>query len=49
MIIPTFIDGVTQLFGLRQSNNILRFVTGLIAGVGLVILINATKWLIIMG
>lgn len=48
MIIPTFIDGITQFFGLRESNNILRFLTGLIAGVGLVVLINTIKWLIIM-
>ena len=25
MIIPTFIDGITQLFGFRESNNTLRF------------------------
>lgn len=48
LIFPTFIDGITQFFGLRESNNILRFSTGLIAGVGLVILINSIKWLIIM-
>jgi uncharacterized membrane protein len=29
---PMAIDGLTQLLGLRQSNNILRFYTGLIAG-----------------
>jgi uncharacterized membrane protein len=29
---PMAIDGLTQLLGLRQSNNILRFSTGLIAG-----------------
>ena len=35
IIIPTFLDGVTQFFGFRESNNRLRFTTGLIAGFGL--------------
>jgi uncharacterized membrane protein len=48
LIIPTFIDGITQFFGLHESNNILRFSTGLIAGMGLVILINSIRWIIIM-
>ena len=48
LIIPTFIDGITQFFGFRNSNNILRFFTGLIGGLGLVILINTIKWIIIM-
>lgn len=39
MMIPTFLDGITQFFGFRESNNTLRFSTGLIAGVGLGILI----------
>ena len=49
MIIPTFLDGFTQFLGLRQSNNMLRLLTGLIGGVGLAILIKAIKWMIIMG
>jgi len=48
MLIPTFIDGFTQLFNFRESNNILRLFTGLIGGLGLAILIKATKWVIIM-
>ena len=48
MLIPTFIDGFTQLFNLRESNNILRLFTGLIGGLGLAILIKAIKWVIIM-
>lgn len=39
MMIPTFIDGYTQLIGIRESNNVLRFFTGLIAGLGIVIFI----------
>jgi hypothetical protein len=27
---PCFIDGFTQLYNLRESNNILRFITGII-------------------
>ncbi|MBP2046531.1 putative membrane protein [Methanobacterium aggregans] len=49
MIIPTFTDGFTQLLGFRESNNILRFTTGLIGGLGLGILVKALKWGIIMG
>ena len=48
MIIPTFLDGLTQFFGLRESNNILRLFTGLIGGVGLAILVKALKYLILM-
>lgn len=33
-MIPIIIDGVTQLKGLRQSNNSLRFITGFLAGIG---------------
>lgn len=35
-LIPVLIDGFTQYFGLRESNNILRFVTGIIGGFGLI-------------
>jgi uncharacterized membrane protein len=49
MMIPTFYDGLTQLNGSRESNNILRLLTGLMGGVGLAIMVKAVKWLIIMG
>ncbi|MDI9437749.1 MAG: DUF2085 domain-containing protein, partial [Euryarchaeota archaeon] len=45
---PTFIDGITQFFNLRESNNILRFFTGLLGGVGLAILIKAFKLFIFL-
>ena len=48
MIIPTFLDGLTLFFGLRESNNILRLFTGLIGGVGFAILVKALKYLILM-
>lgn len=48
MIIPTFIDGITQSFGFRESNNIVRFLTGIIAGIGLVIFVKIINWMIIM-
>lgn len=48
MVIPTTIDGFTQLFGLRESNNYLRFFSGLIGGVGLLILVISFK-LILLG
>lgn len=34
MIIPTYLDGFTQAYCNRQSNNYLRLVTGIVAGVG---------------
>ncbi len=49
MTLPTFLDGSTQLFGFRKSNNVLRFFSGVMAGVGLAILIKAIKWAIIGG
>jgi len=38
LIIPLFIDGITQYYGFRQSNNFLRFITGVLAGSGLSII-----------
>lgn len=32
--VPAFIDGTTQIVGWRLSNNWLRFITGLMCGVG---------------
>ena len=40
LLIPVSIDGTTQYFGLRESNNILRVTTGFIGGIGLIILIK---------
>ena len=37
LMIPAAIDGLTQLMELRQSNNNLRFLTGLVGGIGLII------------
>ena len=37
LLIPTSIDGFTQYLGLKESNNNLRFTTGLIGGIGLII------------
>lgn len=47
MILPAFSDGITQFFGFRESNNALRFATGLIAGIGLGILVKSIKWILI--
>lgn len=46
MIIPTFTDGFTQLLGLRESNNTLRFTTGLIGGIGIMIIAKFIKYVI---
>lgn len=47
MILPMFSDGITQFFGFRESNNTLRFSTGLIGGIGLGILVKCIKWILI--
>jgi len=46
LLIPTAIDGLTQLFNKRESNNILRLITGLLGGLGLGIIFKALKWYI---
>jgi uncharacterized membrane protein len=48
MLLPSFIDGTTQLSGFRESNNSLRLITGLIGGIGLAILLKAFKMMILM-
>ena len=47
MMIPTFLDGFTQLGGSRMSNNTLLLLTGLLGGVGLAIVVKAIKWVVI--
>ncbi len=42
-LIPMAIDGGTQFFGIRKSNNHLRFITGLLAGIVVGILFH---WII---
>ncbi len=47
LLIPVAIDGFTQLFGLRESNNNLRFITGFIGGIGLIIFLKIILgWLV---
>ncbi|MEW6009680.1 MAG: DUF2085 domain-containing protein [Euryarchaeota archaeon] len=46
LIIPTLGDGITQYFTLRESNNRLRFITGIIGGVGLGIIITSIRFLV---
>ncbi|MCL2114705.1 MAG: DUF2085 domain-containing protein [Methanobrevibacter sp.] len=47
LIIPTAVDGISQLLNKRESNNNLRFLTGLFAGIGFAILAKAIKFIII--
>ena len=46
LLIPAGIDGLTQFKEQRESNNTLRFTTGLLGGLGLGILIKALKYFI---
>lgn len=43
MVVPTFLDGLTQLLLPRESCNSLRFSTGILAGIGLGVLVKAFK------
>lgn len=47
LIIPTVVDGTTQYFELRESNNILRLITGLLGGIGLMIIFKTLKFMFI--
>jgi uncharacterized membrane protein len=40
IILPTFLDGVTQAFLDRESNNPIRLISGFFAGLGLMSLIS---------
>lgn len=44
LLIPAIGDGTTQLTGKRESNNTLRFITGLLGGIGLMIIIKTIKF-----
>jgi len=35
-VFPLLMDGFTQLFGYRESNNVIRFITGFLASIGLI-------------
>lgn len=37
LLLPGAIDGTTQMFGERESNNLLRAITGALLGFGVVI------------
>lgn len=40
LMIPVAADGLTQYFGPRESTNGLRFITGFIGGIGLIIFLK---------
>ena len=47
LMVPVAIDGVTQYFGPRESTNTLRFATGFIGGIGLIMFLKIIIWWII--
>jgi uncharacterized membrane protein len=47
MVVPTFLDGLTQLLLPRESFNLLRFSTGIMAGIGMGVLVKAFKYILI--
>ena len=44
LLLPSFFYFFSQLLGFRNSNNSLRFFTGILGGLGLGIIIKAVKW-----
>jgi len=47
LIVPMLIDGLTQLYGLRISNNYLRAITGFAGGIGLFLLLDIIRTVLI--
>lgn len=47
LLLPGGIDGLTQLFGTRESTNKLRVLTGLLLGFGVVCFINGVTRIIL--
>lgn len=47
LVIPCLVDGLTQRYGNRLSNNTLRLFTGLIAGYGLMLFAEEVEWIIL--
>jgi uncharacterized membrane protein len=47
LVVPTFMDGFTQLLLSRESTNTLRVSTGILAGIGLGVLVKAFKYMVI--
>jgi uncharacterized membrane protein len=47
LCVPAILDGTTQLLEFRQSNNFLRFVTGILGGIGLMIIIKFLKLVVL--
>lgn len=46
LLLPSIIDGTTQFRGYRESNNFLRLISGLLGGIGLMIILKSLKWII---
>ncbi|MCL2687906.1 MAG: DUF2085 domain-containing protein [Methanobrevibacter sp.] len=46
LLIPMLLDGTSQLLGMRKSNNKIRFITGFLAGFGLIILAKTIRFIL---
>jgi uncharacterized membrane protein len=44
LVIPTTLDGAIPLFGRYESTNLRRFVTGLMAGAGIILFMAQLLW-----
>jgi len=47
LLLPGGIDGTTQMFGNRESTNLLRVITGLLLGMGIVLFVEGVLFKLI--
>lgn len=43
-LVPMAIDGTIQFFGLRESTNIIRLLTGFLGGIGVILFLYPRIW-----
>lgn len=47
LIIPVAVDGFTQYLGFRESTNTLRFITGFLGGIALILILKIVfRWIL---
>lgn len=49
MVLPTYIDGTIQAYTKYVSNNTLRFITGIVSGIGTMSLVSKSDFMRTVG